>query len=52
MESNVYTYKAWLVAKGFTQKHDIVYDETFSLVIMLKFIKIMLVIIAYHKYKV
>lgn len=52
MEGNVQTYKARLVAKGFRQKHGIDYDETFSPVAMLKSIRIMLAIAAYHDYEI
>ena len=46
------TYKARLVAKGFKQKHGIDYDETFSLVAMLKSIRIMLAIAVYYDYEI
>ncbi|KAI3762660.1 hypothetical protein L1987_53100 [Smallanthus sonchifolius] len=39
-----------LVAKGFTQTQGIDYDETFSPVAMIKSIKILLAIAAYHDY--
>ena len=51
-DSQVETYKARLVAKGFKQKQGIDYDETFSPVAMLKSIRIMLAIAAYHDYEI
>ena len=36
MEGNVTVYEARLVAKSFSQVHEVDYDETFSLVAMLK----------------
>ena len=51
-DGQVETYKARLVAKGFKQKQGIDYDETFSPVAMLKSIRIMLAIAAYHDYKI
>ena len=39
-------YKAHLVAKGFTQQEGIDYDETFSLVVKVAFIRLILAIIA------
>ena len=45
-------FKARLVAKGFRQTHGIDYDENFSLVIMLKSIRILLAIVAYYDYEI
>lgn len=52
MDGNVITYKARLVAKGYKQKEGIDYDETFSPVAMLKSIRILLAIAAYHDYEI
>ena len=52
MDGKVHTYKARLVAKGFKQTHGIDYDETFSPVAMLKSIRILIVIAAYHDYEI
>ena len=48
----MHTYKARLVAKGFKQTHGIDYDETFSHVAMLKSIRILIVVAAYHDYEI
>jgi hypothetical protein len=40
------------VAKGFKQIHGIDYDETFSLIAMLKSVQILLPISAYFDYKI
>ena len=52
MDGKVHTFKARLVAKGFKQIHGVDYDETFSLVAMLKSIRILLAIAAYHDYEI
>ena len=52
MESNVITYKARLVAKGYNQRQGIDYDETFSSVAMLKFVRILLAITTHYDYKI
>ena len=46
------TFKSRLVAKGFKQTHGVDYDETFSPVIMLKSIRILLAIVAYYDYEI
>ena len=51
-DGNIHIYKARLVAKGFCQVQGVDYDETFSSVAMLKSIRIMLAIAAYHDYEV
>ena len=48
----MHTYKARLVAKGFKQTHGIDYDETFSPLAMLKSIRILIAIAAYHDYEI
>jgi hypothetical protein len=51
-DGNVYIYKARLVVKGFKQIHGIDYDETFSLITMLKSVRILLAIIAYFDHEI
>jgi Reverse transcriptase (RNA-dependent DNA polymerase) len=52
MDGNLTTYKARLVAKGFKQIQGVDYDETFSLVVMFKSIRILLAIAAFYDYEI
>ncbi|KAH9725543.1 Integrase catalytic domain-containing protein [Citrus sinensis] len=52
VDGKVETFKVRLVAKGFTQKEGIDYEETFFLVAMLKSIRIMLSIVVVLDYKI
>ena len=48
-DGNITVYKAQLVAKGFRQVQGVDYDESFSLVSMLKSVRIMLAIAAFYE---
>jgi hypothetical protein len=52
VDGNVTLYKARLVAKGFRQNQGVDYDETFTLVAMLKSSRILIVIAAYFDYEI
>ena len=52
MDGNMTTYKARLLAKGFSQVQGIDYDETFSPVAIFKSIRILLAIAAFHDYEI
>ena len=51
-DGNVTVYKARLVAKGFRQVQGVDYDETFSPIVMLKSVLIMLEIAAFYDYEI
>ncbi|GJX41942.1 retrotransposon protein, putative, ty1-copia subclass [Tanacetum coccineum] len=52
MEGNVHTYKALLVAKGFTQTYGVDYEETFSLVVDIRAIRILITIPDFYDYEI
>jgi hypothetical protein len=52
IDGNIHVYKARLVTKSFCQVQGIDYDETFSLVAMLKSIRIILAIATYFDYEI
>ncbi|GKB03310.1 retrotransposon protein, putative, ty1-copia subclass [Tanacetum coccineum] len=52
MDGNVHTFKACLVAKGFTQTYEVDYGETFSPVAYIKAIRILLAIANFYYYEI
>jgi hypothetical protein len=52
MDGNVHIYKSQHVAKGFRQVQGVNYNETFSLVAMLKSFQIILAIAIYFNYEI
>nr|GEY45089.1 retrotransposon protein, putative, Ty1-copia subclass [Tanacetum cinerariifolium] len=52
IDGNVHIYKARLVAKGFTQTPGIDYEETFSQVVDIRAIRILIAIAAYYDYEI
>ncbi|GJZ54402.1 retrotransposon protein, putative, ty1-copia subclass [Tanacetum coccineum] len=52
MDGAVHTYKACLVAKGFTQTLGIDYEDSFSPVVDIRAIRILIVIAAFYDYKI
>src|SRR3954468_14954742 len=51
-DGNISVYKARLITKGFRQIQGVDYEETFSPVAMIKSIRILLAIAAYHDYEI
>ncbi|GKB24603.1 retrotransposon protein, putative, ty1-copia subclass [Tanacetum coccineum] len=52
MDSIVHTYKAHLVAKGYTQLYEVDYEEMFSPVADIRAIRILISIAAYYDYEI
>ncbi|GJZ74271.1 putative RNA-directed DNA polymerase [Tanacetum coccineum] len=52
MDGNVYTYKARLVAKRFTQTYRVDYEETFSPIADIRAIRILIAIAAFYEYEI
>ncbi|GKA72464.1 retrotransposon protein, putative, ty1-copia subclass [Tanacetum coccineum] len=52
MDGAVYIFKARLVAKGFTQTYGVDYEETFSPVVDIRAIRILIAIATYYDYEI
>ncbi|GKD40631.1 putative retrotransposon ty1-copia subclass protein, partial [Tanacetum coccineum] len=52
MDGAVDTFKAHLVAKGFTQTYEVEYEETLYLVADIRAIRILIAIAAYYVYEI
>ncbi|GJU38923.1 retrotransposon protein, putative, ty1-copia subclass [Tanacetum coccineum] len=52
MDGNVHIYKARLVAKGYTPTYGIDYEETFSPVVYIRAIRILIAIVAFYDYEI
>ncbi|GKD62062.1 retrotransposon protein, putative, ty1-copia subclass, partial [Tanacetum coccineum] len=52
MDGDVHTFKARLIAKGFTQTYGVDYEETFSPVAEIKAIRILIITAAYYDYEI
>ncbi|GKD60882.1 retrotransposon protein, putative, ty1-copia subclass, partial [Tanacetum coccineum] len=52
MDGAVHTYKACLLANGFTQTYRVDYEETFSLIAYIRAIRILIAIAAFYDYEI
>ncbi|GJW01426.1 retrotransposon protein, putative, ty1-copia subclass [Tanacetum coccineum] len=52
MDGAVHTFKSHLVAKGFTQTYRVDYEETFSPVVDIRAIRILIAIAAFYDYEI
>ncbi|GKF67208.1 putative retrotransposon ty1-copia subclass protein, partial [Tanacetum coccineum] len=52
MDAAVHTFKARLVVKGFTQTYRVDYEKTFSPVLDIRAIRILIAIVAYYDYEI
>ncbi|GKB39718.1 retrotransposon protein, putative, ty1-copia subclass [Tanacetum coccineum] len=52
MDGNVHTFKARLIAKGYTQTYGVDYEETFSPAANIRAIRILLAIVAFYDYEI
>ncbi|GKB98534.1 retrotransposon protein, putative, ty1-copia subclass [Tanacetum coccineum] len=52
MDGAVHTYKARLLAKGFTQSYGVDYEETFSLIVYIRAIRILIAIAVFYDYEI
>ncbi|GJV18677.1 retrotransposon protein, putative, ty1-copia subclass [Tanacetum coccineum] len=52
MDGIIHTYKAGLVAKGYTQLYEVDYEETFSPIADIRAIRILISIAAYYDYEI
>nr|GEW68158.1 hypothetical protein [Tanacetum cinerariifolium] len=52
IDGNVHTFKAFLIAKGYTQTYDVDYGETFSPIADIRAIRILLAIAAFYDYEI
>ncbi|GKC80949.1 retrotransposon protein, putative, ty1-copia subclass, partial [Tanacetum coccineum] len=52
MDGNLHTYRARVVAKGFTQTYGVDYEETLSHVVDIRAIRILIAIAAFYDYEI
>ncbi|GJU01290.1 retrotransposon protein, putative, ty1-copia subclass [Tanacetum coccineum] len=51
MDGNAHTYKAHLVVKGYTQTYGLYYEVTFSPIVDIKAIRILMIVAAFYDYE-